>query len=416
MRVKRKAIVGLLFCLLVPSGASAQVKTLVWSSSDAIHCDVWTEPETGQRLLRISNDGVAVAQMFYRADKRGVMVVFYITNNSPHEILYRFSDFSGVVSSPGFEALNLSRLSSYKNALKPEAMRDQQGYMTNPSQPIALGPDGSEFIWVLFDKPKTKPHAFRELRFAMTIDDTEYIFPDHFLTETPAIPTSEPQATPTPAIPSTQTSSTQSGSVVYPVARSAEVKTVTPNVAGFQYTINFVIIQDGHVTPLMPQWAIKWVKKNEKHYPGVRFSTSDPPIPGAKNFVVAFSASSAGVQGFEPVTHTDTSTSTSPVSGSGTVTDNEGEMWNYTYDGTVTTTTTTTMEEQVPYTETSNTLYITAFNEQGQMAYQGWRVFSSRQGGNPYNSLGYNLGSALSAINARGHLLKTVVDNIVPRK
>lgn len=205
-----------------------------------------------------------------------------------------------------------------------------------------------------------------------------------------------------------------------PVAAAAPEATnprpVMSNVTGFQYTINFVIIQNGHPITLMPTWAIKWVKKNQKHYPGVRFSTSDPPIPGANNFVIAFSASSGAVQGFEPVTHTDTSTSTSPVSGSGTVTDNQGEMWNYTYNGTVTTTTTTTTEEQVPYTETSNTLYITGFNEQGQMVSQRWRVFSSRTGGNPYNSLGYNLGSALSAINARGHLLKKVVDDLVPRK
>lgn len=190
---------------------------------------------------------------------------------------------------------------------------------------------------------------------------------------------------------------------------------VTANVNGFQYTITFVTVQNGQVIHLMPNWAINWVKKNEKHYSGVRFSTSEAPIAGAKNFVIAFSSSSGAVQGFQPVTHTDTSTSTSPVSGSGTVTDNEGEMWNYTYDGTVTTTTTTTTEEQVPYTQSSNTLYVTAFNDDGQMISQRWHVFSSQTGGNPYSSLGYNLGSALSAINARGHLLKKVVDDLVPR-
>jgi len=130
-------------------------------------------------------------------------------------------------------------------------------------------------------------------------------------------------------------------------------------------TITFVTIQNGNVVHLMPEWAIKWVRKTEKKYPGVRFQTS-AEATGARNFVVAFSASSAEVQGFQPVTHTDTSTSTSPVSGSGTVTDYQGGRWNYSYDGTVTTTTTTTTHEQVPYTRTSNTLYVTAFNEQGQ--------------------------------------------------
>lgn len=206
---------------------------------------------------------------------------------------------------------------------------------------------------------------------------------------------------------------------VTPTPNTTETSTPRPvvsNVREFQYTITFVTLQNGQVAHLMPNWAINWVKKNEKHYREVRFSTSEGPVAGAKNFVIAFSASSGAVQGFEPVTHTDTSTNTSPVSGSGTVTDNQGEMWNYTYEGTVTTTTTTTSTEQVPYTETSNTLYLTGFNEQGQMVSQRWHVFSSRTGGNPYNSAGYNLGSALASINARGHLLKKVVDDLVPRK
>jgi len=71
-------------------------------------------------------------------------------------------------------------------------------------------------------------------------------------------------------------------------------------------TITFVTIQNGNVAHLMPDWAIKWVRKNERKYPGVRFQTSGEPVAGARNFVVAFSPSSAEVQGFQPVTHTDT--------------------------------------------------------------------------------------------------------------
>ena len=78
-------------------------------------------------------------------------------------------------------------------------------------------------------------------------------------------------------------------------------------------TITFVTVRNGNVAHLMPDWAIEWVRKNEKKYPGVRFETSDEPVAGARNFVVAFSASSAEVQGFQPVTHTDTSTNTNRV-------------------------------------------------------------------------------------------------------
>jgi hypothetical protein len=181
-------------------------------------------------------------------------------------------------------------------------------------------------------------------------------------------------------------------------------------------TITFVTIQNGSVAHLMPEWAIKWVRKNAKKYPDVRFQTAGDPIPGARNFVIAFSASASAVQGFQPVTHTDTSTNTSPVFGSGTVTDSQGGMWNYTYNGTITTTTTTTTQEQVPYVRNSSTLYATAFNEQGEMVAQRWHVYSTQSGGDGANALGYNLGNALAAINARGHMLKTIVEDVARKR
>lgn len=205
----------------------------------------------------------------------------------------------------------------------------------------------------------------------------------------------------------------QSSAATAPPVNHREVPAKRPPIAA---TITFVTIQNGNVAHLAPEWATKWVHKNEKKYPDVRFQTSGEPIAGARNFVIAFSASSGEVQGFQPVTHTDTSTSTSPVSGSGTVTDNYGETWNYTYNGTVTTTTTTTTHEQVPYTRTSNTLYVTGFNEQGAMVAQRWHVYSTQSGGDAYNSLGYNLGNALAAINARGHLLKAIVGDVLGKE
>lgn len=125
-------------------------------------------------------------------------------------------------------------------------------------------------------------------------------------------------------------------------------------------TITFVTVENGQVMHVLPNWAINWVKKNYKKYPGVRFQTTSEQVTGNKNFVVAFSFSSAAVQGFQPVTHTDTSTSTNPVSANGTITDNQGNTWDYTMNGTETTTTTTTTQENVPYTRISNTLFLTA--------------------------------------------------------
>ncbi len=240
---------------------------------------------------------------------------------------------------------------------------------------------------------------------------------------TPSAPTVQPPIPQTqssiasPAAPSSEVVGAERGPQPVPasVGTSPTPAVQKPPVAPNSptATITFVTVRYGNVAHLMPDWAIKWVRKNEKKYPGVRFQTSGEAVAGARNFVVAFSASSGEVQGFQPVTHTDTSTNTNPVSGSGTVTDTQGEMWNYSYNGTVTTTTTTTTHENVPYTISSNTLYVSAFDERGEMVAQRWHVYSTQSGGNSANALGYNLGNALGAINARGHMLKAVVDGLV---
>ncbi len=110
---------------------------------------------------------------------------------------------------------------------------------------------------------------------------------------------------------------------------------------------------------------------------------------------------------------TSTNNSVSPVSGSGTVTDNYGGAWDYTYNGTVTTTTTTSENVDLPYTDTSNTLYVYGYDQTGSLLSQHWRTVTTRSGGCTYNTLGYNLGSALASIHIRENLLKDAVNDIV---
>lgn len=126
--------------------------------------------------------------------------------------------------------------------------------------------------------------------------------------------------------------------------------------------------------------------------------------------------SSQSFAGFEPVIRTNTTTDTTPVSGSGTVTDSYGGMWHYTYDGTVTTTTTTTTEENVGYSLDSNSLYIYTFDENGTLVSGRWKTLTTKQGGDTYSTLGYNLGAALSAINFKSGLLNTAVKDICGSK
>jgi hypothetical protein len=182
-------------------------------------------------------------------------------------------------------------------------------------------------------------------------------------------------------------------------------------------TVTFATMLDnGTVQPLMPDWAIKWTQKNQKKYPGVHFQTSGNASPDGRNFLVIFSASSQVLQGFQPVTHTDTSTSTSQISGNGSATSNYGSVWTYNVNGTATTTTTTTVRESAAYSQSTNTLYVTAYDEKGAMVAQKVHVYSTQRGGDPSYAAGYNLGNAIRAINARGNTLEWVVDRLEGRK
>ncbi len=87
-------------------------------------------------------------------------------------------------------------------------------------------------------------------------------------------------------------------------------------------------------------------------------------------------------------------------------------MWNYTYEGTETTTTTTTTQENLPYTDTTSTLYVNAYSQTGALVSQRWRSVTTRQGGEGANTLGYNLGAALSAIHIKERLLKDAVGDV----
>jgi hypothetical protein len=215
-----------------------------------------------------------------------------------------------------------------------------------------------------------------------------------------AVPTPSP-STPPPAPPPPPASRVQPTSS--PMAQPECAKNVS-----------FGVFENGRMFVAEPNWITHWVQKNQKHYPSICFSQA--PRAGIANFLMVLSNSSQSFSGFDPVVHTSTTTDTTPVSGSGTVTDNYGGTWNYTYDGTVTTTTTTTTHENAPYTLNSNSLYIYTFDEHGSLVSRRWKTLTTKQGGDPYNTLGYNLGAALGAINFKSGLLKSAVRDVCGSK
>lgn len=176
--------------------------------------------------------------------------------------------------------------------------------------------------------------------------------------------------------------------------------------------VSFALADASGVHPFMGtgDWIGKWVKKNAKKHPDICFSQS--PLQERASYLIVLSQSAGYLAGLDPVLRTDTSTSTTPVSGTGTVRDNYGSTWNYTYNGTATATTTTTRNENVPYTIRSDTIYAYVYGENGAIISERNHVFSTRSGGNASNTAGYNLGSALTAINARGRLLDAAVKDI----
>jgi hypothetical protein len=196
---------------------------------------------------------------------------------------------------------------------------------------------------------------------------------------------------------------------------NAPVDTTTPSAPPPQSpsctkNVSFGVFVNGQVVLAEPGWIADWLRKNSKKYSGACFLQS--PMAGVANFLMVLTTSSEILIGFDPVVRTNTTTSTTPVSGNGTVRDSYGGFWTYTYNGTVTTMTTTTTQENAEYSLKSNTLYIYTFYENGALVGNRWQTLTTKQGGDPYNTLGNNHGTALAAINFKSRLLKNAMDDL----
>lgn len=190
----------------------------------------------------------------------------------------------------------------------------------------------------------------------------------------------------------------------------AVTATGTRAAAGCARTVSFAVLRGTQVVPEEPTFAQKWLVKNAKKYPSVCFSQT--PNLLTANYVLVLSTNQFAVNGIYPTVRTSTNVNTVPISGNGTVTDNYGGMWNFSYTGTETVTTTTTSQISLPYTDTTNTLYITIYDQDGHYISQHWRAITTREGGDGYNTLGYNLGSLISAIHVKERLLKDALTDI----
>ena len=60
----------------------------------------------------------------------------------------------------------------------------------------------------------------------------------------------------------------------------------------------------------------------------------------------------------------------------------------------------------------SNVLYANTYNDDGALVSQRSHVYSTQTGGDPYAGLGYNMGNAFRAINAKGRLITSAIQDI----
>jgi hypothetical protein len=218
-------------------------------------------------------------------------------------------------------------------------------------------------------------------------------------------------ATPSGSFPKTPTTSAINGQLISAQTTNTQRSNTLPMSTGkCTKTVTFGSLDGGQMSTVAPSFAAKWVEKNYKKYPALCFAQS--PSADTSNILLVVSRAQNAYNGFYPTTRTSTATNTSPTYGSGTVTDNYGGMWNYTYSGTVTTTTTTTSQVNLPYTDTTQNLYIYVYDSTGTLLSRHERSLTTRQGGDGANTLGYNLGAALGAIHLREGLLKEAVASV----
>lgn len=160
----------------------------------------------------------------------------------------------------------------------------------------------------------------------------------------------------------------------------------------------------------VPSEGQKFMAKNSQNYPRMCLvEDATKIVPGVPRYLLVYAYSENAFAGFQPVTQVNTATT--PVSGSGTVMGSYGEVWNFTYSGTVEATEMDTIE--TPYVIQSHSLYLNAFDEQGNVVSRHSITASSQTGGNGASALGYN-GAQLIALlwNNPSHLIKSVLKDV----
>ena len=129
--------------------------------------------------------------------------------------------------------------------------------------------------------------------------------------------------------------------------------------------VSFAVTAGGRPVAAIPNFVAHSIG-NDKHqdrYPGLCFAQS--PDPKAKNYVVVFSTQQESFTGLVPSVLKYVEAA--PIAENSSISSVYGEMWHYTSNQPAAANTTTS---ELLRTETSNTLFVRAYNEQGAIVSQ----------------------------------------------
>jgi len=119
----------------------------------------------------------------------------------------------------------------------------------------------------------------------------------------------------------------------------------------------------------IPEWAARWIEKNNKKLPGICFS--DSPMSGAQNFLIVFYTSASSAPTELPASSASTSAAAWPQS-QGAFTTSYGSTWHYNHDETVGTTVTSLLPNDSPHSRPSHISYAMVYTEDGLPISQRW--------------------------------------------
>jgi len=156
----------------------------------------------------------------------------------------------------------------------------------------------------------------------------------------------------------------------------------------------------------IPPEGQKFMAKNAKDYPRMCLVQDESSfIPGVPRYLLVWAYSEGAFAGFQPVRQV----TTSPVSGTGTLRNFYGDVWNFTYTGTMTEIDTL----EAPYVLQSRSLYLNAYDQNGNAISQHSITTSSQAGGDASYAAGYNAGALISLLwNNPSHLIKSVLKDV----